>query len=222
MVHSARQGGCELVAYTYNEPLVGFEYVRDCSLKAHETGIKNVLVTNGYIETKPAAELLPLIDALNVDIKSIEESFYRRKCRGTLAPVLRFCEQALKHGCHLELTNLIVPSLNDSEQQVEMLALWIKEHLGSLIPLHLSAYHPDYQAREESTPVSTLIRAWEICRQHLTYVYIGNVLSSKGQNTQCPGCGNDLVHRQGYAARPVGIRAGLCAHCGRRADFVLT
>lgn len=221
MMQSAKQRGCSMVAYTYNEPLVGFEYVRDCSRKAREAGIKNVLVTNGYIETKPAAELLPLTDALNVDIKSIEESFYRRQCRGNLAPVLRFCEQAVKAGCHLELTNLIVPSLNDSESQVETLALWIKEHLGRLIPLHLSAYHPDYQASQGSTPAATLIQAREICRRHLSYVYIGNVVSRQGQDTPCPGCENVLVQRQGYAVRTVGLRDGACAQCGRKADFIL-
>jgi pyruvate formate lyase activating enzyme len=134
---------------------------------------------------------------------------------------MRFCEQAVKAGCHLELTNLIVPSLNDSEQQIETLAIWIKEHLGTLMPLHLSAYHPDYQARGESTPVATLIKAQEICRRHLIYVYIGNVISREGQNTLCPGCGNELVRRQGFSVEQIGIHAGTCSRCGRKADFVL-
>lgn len=221
MVQSARQSGSEMIAYTYNEPVVGFEFVRDCCRLAREAGVRNVLVTNGYIERKPAVELLPLLGAVNVDIKSIEESFYRRQCRGTLAPVLRFCEQAVKAGCHLELTNLIIPELNDGEQQLEALAVWIKEHLGSLVPLHLSAYHPDYKLREEATPPTTLARAWEVCRRHLDYVYLGNVVSHEGQDTVCPGCKKELVRRKGYAVRMTGMRDGHCIHCGRKADFVM-
>jgi pyruvate formate lyase activating enzyme len=220
MIRMAQNGGCSRIAYTYNEPLVGFEYVTDCCRAAREAGMKNVLVTNGYVEKDPAAELLPLVDALNVDIKSIEEEFYRRQCRGTLAPVLRFCEQAVQAGCHLEVTNLIIPTLNDTEQQVEALAIWISKHLGRLIPLHLSVYHPDYKSHVEATPVSTLTRAWEVCGRHLAYVYMGNVISRTGQNTPCPGCGQELIHREGYSVRTTGIRDGACSQCGRKADVV--
>lgn len=219
MMQSVRQSGCTLVAYTYNEPLVGFEYVRDCSRLARAAGFKNVLVTNGYVEEAPAAELLPLIDALNVDIKSMKDEFYRRQCHGTLAPVLRFCRQAVKAGCHLEVTNLLIPSLNDGDAEIEELAVWIKDQLGPLIPLHLSAYHPDYKARAEATPESTLKRARQIAGRHLAYVYLGNVRSHEGQHTLCPGCGNRLVLREGYATQWVGIERGACARCGRKVDI---
>jgi pyruvate formate lyase activating enzyme len=127
----------------------------------------------------------------------------------------------VKAGCHLELTNLIIPALNDGGQQLEALAVWIKEHLGSLVPLHLSAYHPDYKLREEATPPTTLARAWEVCRRHLDYVYLGNVVSHEGQDTVCPGCKKELVRRKGYAVRMTGMRDGHCIHCGRKADFVM-
>ncbi len=221
MIQAARSAGCTMIAYTYNEPLVGFEYVRDCSRLAREAGLKNVLVTNGYVEEEPAAELLPWIDALNVDIKSIDDEFYRKQCRGTLAPVLRFCQQAVKAGRHLEVTNLIIPGLNDGERKIEALAVWIKEHLGASVPLHLSAYHPDFQSHGKATPVSTLTRSWEVCRRPLTYVYMGNVSTHAGQNTSCPGCAMELVHREGYSVRLTGIHDGVCAHCGRTADVVM-
>lgn len=220
VVQQALRRDCRLVAYTYNEPLVGFEFVRDCSRRVREAGGKNVLVTNGYVEKAPAAELLPLIDALNVDIKSMDETFYRKQCHGTLAPVLAFCRQASAAGCHIEITNLIIPTLNDSDDQVERLAAWIADNVGPLTPLHLSAYHPDFRTRIEPTPSETLERAYERCRGHLQYVYMGNMLSAQGQNTVCLSCGHTLITRHGYQTTTHGLRGESCAHCGRKADIV--
>jgi pyruvate formate lyase activating enzyme len=221
LAQSARRSGCGLVAYTYNEPLVGFEFVRDCSRLMRDAGMKNVLVTNGYLEERPAAELLPLTDALNVDIKSIRDDFYRKQCHGTLAPVLRFCEQARASGCHVEITNLVIPTLNDDEEGIEALAVWIEDHLGPPTPLHLSAYHPDYKSSLPPTPAATLMRARELCRRHLSYVYVGNLRSSEGQDTHCPGCGATLVTRQGYDVQVVGLRNGACLRCGRKIEMVV-
>lgn len=175
MVRAMRAEGCSLIAYTYNEPLVGFEFVRDCCRLVRADGGENVLVTNGFIEEKPAAELLPLVDALNVDIKSMDEAFYKTYCKGSLAPVLRFCRQAVKAGCHLEITNLIIPGLNDTDEGFETLAAWIRDELGPLIPLHLSAYHPDFRLAVPRTSRETLQRASDICRKTLSYVYRGNL-----------------------------------------------
>ena len=209
-----------LVAYTYNEPLVGFEFVRDCSRRVREAGGRNVLVTNGYVEEAPAEELLPSIDALNVDIKSLDDGFYRRQCHGTLEPVLRFCRQAVAAGCHLEITNLIIPTLNDRPDQVEALALWVRDHLGSVTPLHLSAYHPDYRSDIAATPPDTLWRAYEACCRHLAYVYVGNVRAERGCNTCCPACGALLIRRRGYTVQIEGLARGACKACGRRADII--
>lgn len=219
-VRGALGSGCRWVAYTYNEPLVGFEFVRDCSRLVREAGAGNVLVTNGFVEEAPAAELLPLTDALNVDIKSMDEPFYRRQCRGRLAPVLRFCRQASAAGCHVEITNLIIPTLNDSAALVEQLAVWIRDNLGPGTPLHLSAYHPDYRAVIEPTPPESLLQAHDLCRRHLTYVYLGNVRTARGQDTVCPGCGNTWITRRGYAVTVAGLRDGACAKCGRKSDVV--
>ncbi len=220
MVRAMRDDGCSLIAYTYNEPLVGFEFVRDCSRLVRADGGKNVLVTNGFVEERPAGELLPLIDALNVDIKSMDEAFYHKYCKGALSPVLRFCKQSAKAGCHLEVTNLIIPGLNDTDEGFEGLAAWIRDELGPLTPLHLSAYHPDYRLEMPPTPRETLERAWEICSRALSYVYMGNLPVKGGQDTHCPGCGSVLIERRGYQTTVGGIRAGSCARCGRRADVI--
>jgi pyruvate formate lyase activating enzyme len=222
VVQTALREGCPGIAYTYNEPIVTIEYVIECARLARDNGLWNVLVTNGYINPEPAAELLALMDALNVDIKSMEDEFYRRYCGGTLAPVLDFCIQARRAGCHLEITNLVITNLNDQPNQAEDLALWIKEHLGLTTPLHLSAYRPEYRLQEPSTPRAVLDRAWEAARRHLPYVYQGNVLSDRGSHTLCPECGKELIRRWGYDVKRVGlIEPGQCAHCGRPADIVL-
>lgn len=170
-----RENGSIGIAYTYNEPLINIEYVRDCAVLVHEAGGKNVLVTNGYIHQKPAGDLLPHIDAANIDIKSINPEFYTGYCSGNLTPVLQFSKLALKYGCHVEITNLIIPGLNDSDDEIAELAEWIRMNLGDQTPLHLSAYHPQYKLSTPATPVATIKRAEKICRGKLKYIYLGNV-----------------------------------------------
>lgn len=163
------------IAYTYNEPLISFEFVKDCAVLAHKTGLKNVLVTNGYINRIPATELLPHIDALNIDIKCVNDNFYVEQCGAHLQPVLDFSEQAVKQGCHVEITNLIIPGLNDSDSMIESLAKWIAIKLGQDTPLHLSAYFPRYKSSVEATTLYQVMHAKEICLRHLRHVYMGNV-----------------------------------------------
>jgi pyruvate formate lyase activating enzyme len=221
VLQAARDQDSPGIAYTYNEPLINYEFVLDCAQLARAAGLFNVLVTNGFIEEKPAAELLPLIDALNIDIKSMEESFYRQQCRGALAPVLRFARQAVAAGCHVEITNLLIPGLNDGEEQVGQVSAWMAANLSRLTPLHLSAYHPDYKMDVPSTPTAVLERAFARCKQDLAYVYMGNVLTSAGQNTLCPKCARELIVRQGYTTRIVGIVNRACRQCGRPVDGVI-
>lgn len=208
------------IAYTYNEPLVGFEYVRDCAIQVRRAGLVNVLVTNGYVASEPAAELLPLIDALNIDIKSMADGFYRDTCHGRLEPVLRFAKQAVDTGCHVEITNLVIPGMNDQSASFEKLAGWICDNLGRKTPLHLSAYRPEYMLRVGATSPSLLEEGHDICRRYLDYVYIGNVRTDAGQNTGCPKCGKLLIERRGYLTKASGIKNGKCAICGRPVDAV--
>ncbi|MBI2441230.1 MAG: AmmeMemoRadiSam system radical SAM enzyme [Lentisphaerae bacterium] len=221
VIRAARAEQSLGIAYTYNEPLINYEFVRDCAGLARREGLLNVLVTNGYIEEKPGAELLPLIDALNIDIKSMEETFYKEQCRGTLAPVLRFARQAHAAGCHVEITNLLIPGLNDSVEQVGQVSTWMAANLNRETPLHLSAYHPEYKMDLPPTPTAVLQSAWKRCQQDLSYVYLGNVLTGAGQDTLCPQCGQALIVRQGYHTRIAGIANHACDKCGRAADVVM-
>lgn len=222
IVESAFRHGSIGIAYTYNEPLINIEFVRDCAELAKARQLTNVLVTNGHIKAEPAADLLPLVDAMNVDIKSIDPSFYRRYCGGYLEPVLAFVEQAAASGCLVELTNLVIPGLNDGEKCFADLSRWIRTRLGETVPLHLSAYFPRYKLDIPPTPVSTLERAYRICSEDLAYVYVGNIVSKVGCDTLCPGCGTVVVSRRGYAATITNLRNGNCAVCGRPADLVVT
>jgi pyruvate formate lyase activating enzyme len=209
------------IAYTYNEPLVSFEFVYDCALLAREAGLKNVLVTNGYIESSPASELLPLIDAINVDVKSMDDRFYHEKCRGHLAPVLKLAVDAAACGCHVEITNLVIPDQNDDDALIIKLADWIANSLGEMTPLHLSGYRPHYKSTSPATTEAHLSRAYNIAREKLSYVYLGNIATDEGQLTRCPHCHATQIERFGYTTQVVGIEGGRCVSCGHPADIVI-
>lgn len=216
VLEQASQNDSIGIAYTYNEPLIGYEFVDACARLARERGLQNVLVTNGFVCSTPAAELLPFIDALNIDIKSMDASFYEAYCQGRLAPVLDFAQQAHAAGCHVEITNLLIPGLNDSEQHVRRLATWIRDTLGPTIPLHLSAYRPEYKMRIPATSPSGVLAAYGWCKALLNHVYVGNLSVATGQDTICPDCGAILIKRVGYRTRPEQIAQGACRNCGRR------
>lgn len=220
VVARASDSGSAGIAYTYNEPLVGYEFVEACARLARSEGLVNVLVTNGFIRSDPAAELLPLIDALNIDIKSMDEAFYREQCGGALAPVLAFAKQAQVMGCHLEVTTLLIPGLNDSADGIDRLATWINENLGETTPLHLSAYHPQHKLNIPATPLSVLEHAYRICRKKLSHVYLGNVSTRTGQDTVCSKCGECIIARRGYATDVRGITNGKCHNCGAAAPEI--
>jgi len=173
-VAKAKELGSFGIAYTYNEPFIWYEFVYDTARLARQEGLKNVLVTNGYVNQKPLEELIGFIDAMNIDIKSTEESFYQKYCQGKLAPVQRCAEFSAKR-CHIELTNLIIPALNDKEEGFRELTDWIAQKLGRETPLHFSRYFPAYKTDIPPTPIETLKRAEAIAREKLRYVYLGNV-----------------------------------------------
>lgn len=210
---------CVGIAYTYSEPVVWYEFVMETARLARRQGLKNILVTNGFIEEAALADLLPMIDAMNIDIKGFTDEFYLKVCRGKREPVLRTAEK-VKSCCHLELTTLLVNGLNDSETEIGRLTDWIAGSLGPDIPLHLSRYFPNHELDLAPTPVSTLIRAREIARQKLNYVYLGNV-STDGNDTFCPRCGALLIERQGWFTRTAELDAGNCARCGFKTNIVL-
>ncbi len=173
-VNKAKELNSFGIAYTYNEPFIWYEFVFDTAKKAKEAGLKNVLVTNGYVKSEPRDEILPFIDAMNIDIKSVEEKFYRKICRGKLAPVLATAKKA-RETCHVEVTNLVIPTLNDSDENFAKLVDWVAVNLGRDVPLHFSRYFPHYRMNIPSTPLSTLKRAEEIARRKLEHVYLGNI-----------------------------------------------
>jgi len=219
IAEQADQGGSIGVAYTYNEPSIWYEFVRDCAEQVRARGLVNVLVTNGYINPAPLAGWLGLIDALNVDVKGMDDAFYRRHTGGTLQPVLDACVQA-KKSAHVEITNLVIPTLNDTDDHFRRLGKWMSEFLGKQTPLHLSAYFPRYRLRLDATPAATLERAFAICSEYLDYVYVGNAAASVGRDTRCRTCGATLVARSGYHVEARDLKGPVCARCGGPSDVV--
>lgn len=206
------------IAFTYSEPLVWYEYVYDTARLAKEQGLKNVLVTNGSIQKEPLLELLPLIDAMNIDVKGFTEDYYQETCRGRLAPVKQTVELAHSR-CHVEVTTLLVPTLNDSDGEIASLVDWLAG-LNPEIPIHFSRYFPQYKLDLPPTPLETLCRAREIARHKLKYVYIGNAPELGADNTTCPVCGALLIERTGYQTRLQGLDHGCCSRCGARIPVI--
>lgn len=207
------------VAYTYNEPSIWYEFVLDTARVVKQRGLKNVLVTNGYINELPLLELLPYIDALNIDLKSMEETFYYDICgKGQLDPVLNTIKIAKDNGCWIELTNLIIPTLNDSVDQIDNLICWILEELGDNVPLHFSRYFPQYKMNLPPTPISTLEKIYHQALQRLKYVYIGNACEIEGDNTYCPVCKQIVIKRKGYSISQYNLKNGRCMGCGFEMD----
>lgn len=210
------------LAYTYSEPIVWFEFVLDTARMARDAGLKNVLVTNGFIRTEPLRELLPVIDALNIDVKGFSREFYRHIVHGDYEPVLRTAVQAKEAGCHVEITTLLVTGLNDKLDELEELVKWILAELGKDTPLHFSRYFPRYKLKQPPTPLETMQRAWEMACRYLNYVYLGNVEAPQANNTYCPQCGNLVIRRQGYRVSFPGlVTPGYCRQCGTQIAIIM-
>ena len=218
MVQAARRAGAPLVAATYSEPVIFWEYVRDVSRAARKAGIGSLVVSNGYIQEKPLGDVLPLLEAYKVDLKSFRERFYRDVVRGELRPVLETMERIRAAGVWLEIVVLIVPTLNDSDAEARDLARWVKANLGAEVPVHFTRFHPTYRLTNlPPTPVATLDRLWKLARaEGLEYVYVGNVPGHPGENTVCPGCGTVLIRRLGFRILENRLKRGRCPKCGRR------
>ncbi|WP_027718451.1 AmmeMemoRadiSam system radical SAM enzyme [Desulfovirgula thermocuniculi] len=219
MEQIARGVPCVGIAYTYNEPFIWYEYVYDTARLAREKGLKNVLVTNGYVREEPLREILPYIDAMNIDVKGFTAAYYREVCRGSLEPVLRTVELAAR-ACHVELTTLLVPGLNDSPEEIRSLAEWVAS-LDPEIPLHFSRYFPHYKFDLPPTPLSTLLRARELAGEKLKYVYVGNAPELDAGDTTCPSCGATLIRRRGYRVQVAGLEGNACRSCGEKIKVVV-
>jgi len=208
------------IAYTYNEPYVGFEYVMDTAKLARDAGLKNVLVTNGYYMPEPFAELAPLTDAMNIDLKSIRQEFYEKHSHGDIAPVQHTIETAARRGIHVELTLLLIPGLNDSEQELKD---WVDYVAGvdAEIPVHFSAYHPAYKMTIPPTRAESLELAYNIAVKKLKWVYVGNVIGMVGSNSACPQCGAVLIRRRGYQIQIEALKGAKCGKCGAQLRFVV-
>jgi len=211
---------CIGLAYTYSEPLVWIEYVRDTAELAHEAGLKNVLVTNGYIREEPLRDLLPHVDAMNVDVKSFSDDFYREICSGRLEPVLRTVETAHAAGCHVEVTCLLITGLNDGPDEIAELVDWLAG-VSPDIPLHFSRYFPSWKMTRPATPLTSLERAVRIASDKLHYVYVGNAWEVDAGETLCPSCGTVLIRRRGFSSCAVELDGPTCRNCGREVNIRL-
>jgi pyruvate formate lyase activating enzyme len=216
----AQQLGCRSVAFTYNDPVIFMEYAIDVAQACHQRGIKAVAVTAGEICAEPRAAFYRHMDAANVDLKAFTEEFYRQVCSSHLQPVLDTLEY-LKHqtAVWFEITNLLIPGLNDSDQELDRMTAWVVERLGPDVPMHFTAFHPDYKMRDvPPTPPATLSRARQIAlRNGVRYAYTGNLHDKQGESTYCHGCGQILIGRDWFALSDWNLHDdGLCTACGTR------
>jgi pyruvate formate lyase activating enzyme len=197
----AKRLGCKSVAFTYNDPVIFMEYAIDVAKECHKYGIKTVAVTAGYIKEKAREEFYQYMDAANVDLKAFTEDFYRRICGGHLKPVLETLEYLKKStSVWFEITTLLIPGENDSSQEIQNECEWILEHLGPDVPIHFTAFHPDFKMlNKPRTPHSTLLRARKIALEvGLHYVYVGNVHDEDSESTYCPNCKRKVIGRDWY------------------------
>ena len=205
------------IAFTYNEPTVYFEYMIEIARQSKDLGMKNVMVSNGFINQDPLHEVLPYIDGFNIDLKAFTDSFYKNITNGNLEPVKETLRAISKAGKHLEITNLLIPSQNDELDEFTGMVAWIRDELGSDTVLHLSRYFPAYKSNIQKTSLGLLFNFCETARQYLSYVYLGNVTGSESQNTICSGCGKIVISRYGYFIQKNGIDPnGNCTHCNNK------
>jgi len=204
-----------VIAYTYNEPTVFFEYTYDTAKLAHESGIKNVYVSNGFMSCAALDMIEPYLDAINVDLKAFTEGFYETRCEARLEPVKRnIAHIARNTDIWIEVTTLLIPGLNDRDSELQAMAEWLAG-VNPDIPWHMSAFHPDYRMHDRPpTSHAMLIRAYEIGkRAGLRYVYVGNIIDAERGSTRCPQCGQSLIARDGYEVEQHWETAGICPEC---------
>ena len=216
IVAAARRANCSSIAYTYTEPTVFFEYAYDTARLAHQAGLANVYVTNGYMSEEMLETFHPYLDAANVDLKTFDDGVYRRHVGARLQPVLEAMQVMKRLGIWLEVTTLVIPGINDDPTELQRVARFVLERLGADTPWHISRFFPAYKMQNvPPTPVEALNRAREIgLAKGLRYVYVGNVREEAEQDTVCPACGKNLIERRGFVVLANSIRNGCCPDCG--------
>jgi len=213
LAENLKKLGAGQVAFTYTEPFTWYEYIHDFALLAPDVSI--VLVTNGYIDQEPLRDILPHISAMNIDLKAIDPDFYRDHCNGDLKAVLDTIEHVYSAGVHLELTNLIIPGLNSSDEEISKLVSRVGE-ISTEIPLHFSAYHPAYHMTIPPTPASLIASACEYAKKSLRFVYAGNISYGDHTDTVCPACGQRMISRSGRNIVSRVKPEGSCPDCGTK------
>ncbi|MCM8757619.1 MAG: AmmeMemoRadiSam system radical SAM enzyme [Candidatus Omnitrophica bacterium] len=217
IVNSALDRNCPSIAYTYTEPSIFYEYMLDTAKLAKRAGLKNMYHSNGYLNSKPVEELSLYLDGANIDLKSFNQSFYSEVCSGYLDVVLNTLKILKQNHVWVEITNLVIPTLNDNLEEIRQMCLWIKENLGKDTPIHFSRFWPQYKLTHlYPTPVDTLEKARSIALDvGLDFVYIGNVFGHPAENTYCPGCKRIVIERRGFSILAKHIdEEGICKFCG--------
>ncbi len=204
------------ISYAFGEPVIFYEYMDSIATRAKEAGLLNLLHTNGYISAEPLHALCDRLDAVNVDLKGFDPAFYRDVCDGELEPVLDTLRRLKAEGVPIEITNIIIPTLNDDLNMIREMCRWIVGELGPDVPVHFARFYPLYKlANLPSTPVRTLDRAREAAMEEgLRYVYVARVTGHEGENTFCPGCRKPVIERMGFVVEEIHLNDGQCAHCG--------
>ncbi|MGQ9470248.1 MAG: AmmeMemoRadiSam system radical SAM enzyme [Candidatus Aminicenantales bacterium] len=212
---NAQKYSCASVAYTYTEPVIFYEYMVDASQESRKRGIRNVVVTGGHINLEPLEELIKVVDAIKVDLKSFSEAFYKEYVHGELKPVLEAIKLIYSRKRWLEIVYLVIPTLNDDVKMIRQMSQWVIKEVGPDVPLHFSRFHPMYLLKNlPPTPISTLEKLHAVAREEgLRYVYIGNVPGHKAESTYCPFCGQLVIKRTGYAVESFELRHGRCRYC---------
>ncbi|HUU45675.1 MAG TPA: AmmeMemoRadiSam system radical SAM enzyme [Acidobacteriota bacterium] len=215
VVSDAARRHAPVIAFTYNEPTVFSEYMLDIATAAKKQGIACVLISCGFMNERPLAAMCDVLDAIKIDLKGFSPEFYRHICSAELQPVLRSIKQVANSGVHLEIVNLVVPTLNDSDKMLTELAKWVFGELGPDVPVHFTRFHPDYRMLNlPPTPVATLENAYQIARaQGIRYPFVGNVPGHPGNNTYCPKCGKLVIERDGLFVTGMNMQNGTCGFC---------
>lgn len=217
-VKEALKSKCPIISYTYSEPLVSYEYMLDIAKLARKEGIKNMIVSNGFINPEPLKQLCEYIDGANIDLKSIDDSFYRDVCGARVKPVLESLKILREKGVWIEITNLLISGLNDKDEDIKKLVDWVKKELGKEVPIHFTAFYPCYELSHLlPTPIETLKKARKIALDaKMKYVYTGNLPDDEGSSTFCPKCKKLLVGRRLFLIIENNLKRGKCGYCNHK------